>query len=240
MAESKAAEQLYTLTQVSEETGISMPTLQRYKKLYQNRIPSKGMGRSQRYPQSALAVFHELKKENIGRRGRPRKTEAGRKAMRARAETPKKSTRKAGPKKATAATSSGKDSGLLTLTQVGKLTGISYPTLLRYVKTSLKQIPHTGTGRARRFKPEAVDVFNRLRGESRRGRQSGKPAQKKRGAAPKKARVAARRKVGDEAAAPAEILTRIKALEKTNKDLQRMVGRLEKQINKPFRVVLKR
>lgn len=239
MASSQAAEQLYTLTQVSEKTGISMPTLQRYKKLYQNRIPSKGSGRSQRYPESALEVFQELKKENIGRRGRPRKTEAGRKAMRARSGAPKKSTRKAGSKKKATASSSGSE--LLTLTQIGKLTGISYPTLLRYVKTNLKQIPHKGTGRARRFLPEAVDVFNRLRGESRRGRQSGKTAQKH-SAAPRKARGPGRKKAAAATggAPSGEILSRIKDLEKTNKDLQRTIARLEKQLTKPFRVVLQR
>ena len=68
-----AAKKLLTLTEVSKRTKISMPTLQRYKKLYQSRIPSEGQGRKQRYPETALAVFLQLKKENIGRRGRPRK-----------------------------------------------------------------------------------------------------------------------------------------------------------------------
>ena len=72
MAEADA--KLYTLTEVAKLTKISMPTLQRYKKLYQERIPSKGSGRSQRYPEQALAVFRQLKEENMGRRGRPRKT----------------------------------------------------------------------------------------------------------------------------------------------------------------------
>ena len=50
-------EVLYTLTEVAQKTKISMPTLQRYKKLYQDRIPSHGKGRSQRYPEEALEVF---------------------------------------------------------------------------------------------------------------------------------------------------------------------------------------
>ena len=45
-----------------------MPTLQRYKKLYQDRIPSEGQGRKQRYPESALPVFDVIKNENVGRR----------------------------------------------------------------------------------------------------------------------------------------------------------------------------
>src|SRR3954466_4113968 len=68
-----ADEKLYTLSEISQKTNISMPTLQRYKKLYQARIPSVGKGRKQRYPESALPVFDEIKNENVGRRGRPRK-----------------------------------------------------------------------------------------------------------------------------------------------------------------------
>ena len=52
---------LYTLTSVSKTTGISMPTLQKYKKLYEHRIPSAGKGRKQRYPEEALAVFQAIK-----------------------------------------------------------------------------------------------------------------------------------------------------------------------------------
>ena len=71
--ETQAEEKLYTLSEISQKTGISMPTLQRYKKLYQDRLPSSGQGRKQRYPESALPVFDEIKNENVGRRGRPRK-----------------------------------------------------------------------------------------------------------------------------------------------------------------------
>ncbi|HEX5760197.1 MAG TPA: MerR family transcriptional regulator, partial [Thermoanaerobaculia bacterium] len=63
----------YTLSDVAKKTGISMPTLQRYKKLYQSRIPSVGQGRKQRYPDDALPVFEQIRKESAGRRGRPRK-----------------------------------------------------------------------------------------------------------------------------------------------------------------------
>jgi hypothetical protein len=47
---------LLTLSEVSKRTKISMPTLQRYKKEYQRRIPSTGKGRKQRYPVEALEV----------------------------------------------------------------------------------------------------------------------------------------------------------------------------------------
>ena len=254
MAE-QTAEALYTLTQVSDQTGISMPTLQRYKKLYQDRIPSKGKGRSQRYPEEALDVFRELKKENIGRRGRPRKTEAAKSARKSRStSSPKtrRTTKKAAAKAPAKETEAANDkSELLTLTQIGKLTGISYPTLLRYVKTNLEEIPHKGTGRARRFLPEAVDVFKKLRGESRRGRQPSKAkasdSATKKTAAKTKAKAPARRSrkskaadAGATATVPAEVFDRLKALERANKDLIKTIAKLEKAINKPFRVTLKR
>lgn len=223
----EATENLLTLTEVSSRTGISMPTLQRYKKLYQNRIPSTGKGRSQRYPEEALEVFETLKKENIGRRGRPRKNKSGpgNAAAPKRRKTASKASSKTGSAKAT--------EGLLTLTQISKETGISYPTLLRYVKTHLREIPHKGTGRSRRFLPEAVEVFRTLRGQSRRGRRP-KAASAKGGGGPKRASVASTT-VTD--GISGEALTRIKELEKSHKRLEKDLARLRKQLSKPFRMI---
>ena len=160
---------LYTLSEISQKSGISMPTLQRYKKMYQDRIPAEGKGRKQRYPESALPVFDEIRNENLGRRGRPRKdpnaprpvkSTRGRKAGAAKAAAaeaaPRRRGRKPGTKAAAApaaparrgrkpgrppgrpgrppgkATAGGtKRGGLLTLTEISKQTGISYPTLVR-------------------------------------------------------------------------------------------------------------
>jgi restriction endonuclease Mrr len=61
---------LLTLGEVSRFTGIAMPTLQRYKKVYQERIPSEGIGRRRRFPVEALEVFKTLRDENLGRRKR--------------------------------------------------------------------------------------------------------------------------------------------------------------------------
>src|SRR3954463_945760 len=88
-------DKLYTLSDISQKTGISMPTLQRYKKLYQGRIPSVGNGRKQRYPENALPVFDEIKNENIGRRGRPRKDASAAAAPARRRGRPAGSGRKA-------------------------------------------------------------------------------------------------------------------------------------------------
>ena len=278
-----AGEKLFTLSEVSQRSGISMPTLQRYKKTYQDRIPSVGAGRKQRYPEHALPVFAELRRENAGRRGRPRK-DASAAASSSTAKRPRraaKSTRKPGRRpgrpRATArrgaaaraagagrragaaarrgpgrprkvrsaagavaarrgrrpaagrrpvgrppgsgragraargravgrrpvgrppgsgrsgrrvgrpagrrAAGSRKTEGLLTLTQISKTTKISYPTLVRYVRLYSNRLPHEGKGRARRFYPEAVDVFRSLRQQSGRGgRRPGRPAGRPAGA----------------------------------------------------------
>ncbi len=239
-----AAANLLTLTEVSKRTKISMPTLQRYKKLYQARIPSEGKGRKQRYPKEALPVFLQLKKENIGRRGRPRKNAAPAATGAAPAKKRvKKAAEKAPAKKAAAKKPAAKaDQGLLTLTQVSKMTGVSYPTLLRYVKTNLKKIPHRGTGRARRYKPEAVAVFKEMRAKSRRGRKpkaagAGRPARARAAAKPAATR---RRGRPPKVIDPADLLARIKELEKAQRALERICARQQKLIEKPFRVVLAR
>lgn len=141
-------EALLTLTEVSKRTGISMPTLQKYKRNQQARIPSVGKGRKQRYPESALAVFEAIKQENLGKRGRP----AGSGASKRRA------ARAAGD-------------GLLSLAEIARRTKISYPTLLRYQKLYGDRIPSEGRGRQRRYPEAAVGVFQEIRSGSRRGRR---------------------------------------------------------------------
>lgn len=260
MAKSQAAEKLYTLTEVSKKTNISMPTLQRYKKSYQDRIPSQGQGRSQRYPEAALDVFRQLKKENVSRRGRPRKNVAAAAAKpaakpaarRGRKPAAKKARKPAAkPAAKRAAKPAAKKGGgkLLTLTQISETTGISYPTLLRYVKMHLKNIPHEGTGRGRRFKPEAVAVFKDLRSKSKRGRKpkavtaaaaaksAAKPA--RRGRPPKKAaaKPAARRGRPPKVVDPKELAARLKEVEKINRQLVRQVERIQKKLAKTPTVV---
>lgn len=210
------ADGLLTLSEVSKRTGISMPTLQRYKKEYQNRIPSEGKGRKQRYPESALPVFEEIKKENIARRGRPRKG-GGRKAKVGR---PTGSRRGGRGRQAAAAGGSGK--GLLTLTEISKRTGISYPTLTRYVKLHSSEIPHEGKGRSRRYHPDAVEVFNRLRSQSGRGRRA-TPGRRSTGGRP-----AAGAGGGD-----GRLAQRVQALE-------RAVNELTKLVSRPIKVTLSR
>lgn len=195
-AASSASQGPLTLTEVSKRTGISMPTLQRYKKLYQRRLETVGKGRTQRYTVASLDTFQQIKKENLKKRGRPRKSVASKVA--------KRSTQaKAAPE------------GLISLSEIGRRTGISYPTLLRYVRLHSRRIPSHGTGRKRRFPVEAVPVFSQLRKESRRGRRKGSPA--------KKAPVAA---VGMEA--------RMLRLEKSQAGLEKQIAKLVKALRQPL------
>jgi predicted DNA-binding transcriptional regulator AlpA len=203
-------DKLLTLTEVSKQTGISMPTLQRYKKNYQDRIPSKGRGRRQRYPKEALDVFRQIKKENIKRRGRPPKKKG---AVAGRAKKAKPTGKK----------------GLLTLTKVAEETGISYPTLVRYVKLHEDRIPHEGKGRSRRYYPEAVGVFKQIRAESPRGRRP----KKKTGAA----KPAPRRAT---ASADAGLARRVESLERAQGNLEKQIKELIKQLRKPLKVTINR
>lgn len=141
---------LLTLTEVSKRTGISMPTLQKYKRNHQSRIPSRGRGRKQRYPEAALAVFEEIKRENLKKRGRPAKS-GGRSGRRSKA--------------------TGGAGELISLAEIARRTKISYPTLLRYQKLYSDRIPSQGKGRKRRYPEEAVAVFREIRSQSRRGRR---------------------------------------------------------------------
>jgi hypothetical protein len=329
----QAEEKRYTLSEVSQRTGISMPTLQRYKKLYQNRIPSAGTGRKQRYPEHALPVFEELRRENAGRRGRPRKNAsaapsarsapsagsagsnrrgaAGRRAApRRKPGRPRKSGLLGGPAKrgpgrpakrgpgrpakrgpgrppkrgpgrpaATparglrgrrpgagrtgrrtltgrgaraaagrpalgngrrrprvgrppgrprgSAQAKGRSQGLLTLTSISQTTGISYPTLVRYVRLYSRRLPHEGKGRARRFHPAAVDVFRELRAQSGRGgRRRGTGARRGRPPGVRTGAGAAARR-GD-----AQLGRRVQAIEKTQRSIEKKFNALIKSLQK--------
>ena len=287
------SERYYTLSEISQRSGISMPTLQRYKKLYQNRIPSQGKGRKQRYPESALPVFDQLRNENAGRRGRPRKDAAapaassgrgrtargtaaakssgrgaaGRKAGSKRAAAaapapaaPAKRGRPPGSKNATTGRKPGRPAGsknatgrkpgrpagrrggsgngnLMTLTQVSEQTGISYPTLVRYVRLHSDRLPSEGTGRARRFYPQAVDVFNSLRQESGRGgRKKASPAAKaSRGRAAKGGRRAAAPAASTGAGTDPSVAQRLKAIERSQQDLDKKLRTFAQSLQKLLR-----
>jgi predicted DNA-binding transcriptional regulator AlpA len=354
-----AEDKLFTLSEISQRTGISMPTLQRYKKTYQDRIPSAGTGRKQRYPEHALPVFEELRRENASKRGRPRKNASavpatrrkpaakrpagrprggrrrpragaapgdsvrgaaakrrpgrprgaaakrrpgrprgaaakrrpGRPRGAARAAAPRSARRgpraaagaarpgrprkaagarglrrgvgrppgrglrrapgrpaapgrpgrRPGPRpgngrrrplsgrrRAAAGGRRGKTQGLLTLTEISKTTGISYPTLVRYVRLYSDRLPHAGKGRARRFYPEAVGEFRSLRQESGRGgRRPGRGAARRAGAR----RAGAARRGRPPKAAAGTVTGRLeKVLARRIRDLEKFQRAVEKRL----------
>jgi DNA-binding transcriptional MerR regulator len=203
---------LLTLTEVSKRTGISMPTLQRYKREYQKRLQTVGKGRTQRYKEASLDTFKAIKEENLKKRGRPRKVVAKKAVPAARA----KARPAAAAKKArSAAAPKAAPKGLISLSEIGRRTGISYPTLLRYVRLHADRIPSHGSGRKRRFPPAAVPIFSQLRKESRRGRRKGTSA--------KKASAA----VGGQEA-------RLRRLEKSHAELERQLKKLVKILRQPM------
>ena len=55
---------LLTLSSISQQTKISYPTLQRYVRLFGDRIPHEGEGRKRRYHPDSVAVFRELRAES--------------------------------------------------------------------------------------------------------------------------------------------------------------------------------
>lgn len=173
---------LLTLTTIGEQTGISYPTLQRYVKLFGDRIPHEGAGRKRRYHPDSVAVFRQLRAES--KPGRKPKAKAAAKVAKAPAGKKRKARAKAAPRSAPG-------SKLLTLTAIGQQTGISGPTLQRYMKLHGDRIPHEGEGRKRRYHPEAVAVFREIRSQSKRGR---KPKAKVGPAAPRKAAAPARKR----------------------------------------------
>jgi DNA-binding transcriptional MerR regulator len=202
----RQAKQLYSLSEISRRTGISMVSLRRYRTMYPDRVPSVGEGRRQRFPAAAVPVFEQLKVEGIARRGRGSSGAGGSKrgaARRARA------TRGA----------AGRSDSMLTLVEIGKRTGISYPTLLRYVRLYLDRLPHSGSGRQRRFSPAAVEEFKKLRSESRRGRRPA--AQSPASVAPGLSRQLAK-------------------LERGQRSLERQLRDLRKSLARPVRFRLER
>jgi len=244
-----SAEQL-TLSEVGRRTNISMPTLQKYKKLYADRIPSSGEGRTQRYPAAALPIFRELYEENMARRGRPRKGASARKpaakpavkraakpsAKRAATSTAKPTAKPAAKPAAKPKAPRRKGGGpvasdaeLLSLKEVSRRTGIAYATLQKYVKLHGEEILSVGEGRLRRYRSEALDVFRRIRASARVGRP------------PKPASKASSRRPAAPASAPVTAPSGgMRALISAVDRLEKRLARLEREVAKPLRIEVKR
>lgn len=190
------ASRTYSLVEVAQKTGIPMPILLRYKREHPDRVPSFGVGSQQRFPEEAFEVFRTIQREESEEQEPPRRTGFGLLSLprlRKQAARPAKSEEaEAGakaeggeadeePKRTRRRKKVGKGAGEaagdgLTLSDVSEQLGIPYPTVARYASQFEDRIPHTGSGRNRRFPPEAVEVFRQIRKESKPGRP---PKQKK-------------------------------------------------------------
>jgi len=211
---------LFTLSEVARSIDVSMPTAQKYKRVYQRRIPSVGKGRTQRYPEKALKVFEQIKVENLSRRGRPSKSAAIKSLTGSTRRTLKKYSSNSKSRAGRSPSLDSKSSDLLTLTEISRRTGISYPTCIKYAKENLGVIPHVGSGRQRRYQPEAIAIFRDLRSQSRRGR----------------------RRVSEKGPSRTEkaILERVRKLELAQRQLVKRLDKLLSNLNKPMRVTVSR
>lgn len=223
------AKTLYTLSAVAEETGISMNTLLRYKKQYQRRIPSVGKGRTQRYQKEAFAVFAQIKKENLAKRGKKAgtRTKSAKKSVPAMRVVKKRS----GAKKS--ASVAGDSDELLTLKEIAGLTQISYGTVARYAKLHAARIPSKGRGRKRRYPKEAVSVFNEIRGESKPGR---KPAAKKRAVKKRSAPKRVARREAD--VSNAALSKKMAQVERALVGISKQLRQLQREAKKPIKVTI--
>ncbi|MGH9380279.1 MAG: hypothetical protein ACRD2Z_06670 [Thermoanaerobaculia bacterium] len=187
--------------------GVSMPTMQRYKKEYRARIPSEGKGRGQRYPREAADVVRQIKQENLKRRG---------------------GARRGATKSASAAGQT-----FLPLTEIARRAGVSYPTARKYAAQHASAVPSQGRGRSRRYAAAAVDVFKKIRSESRRGR---KPAVARGG----RKKATARRATGARTASVRDqaLTRRIQQLEKAQKDISRQLQDIINVLRKPIQVTI--
>lgn len=211
-------ESLLTLHEVAKRTGISLATALRYKQEFAGRIPAVGEGRKQRYPLAALAMITELQKEKHARMG----------ARRRKAAKPAAVAAKAPPAATAVPAEGGRRAGLISLRQIGFMTNISYPTLLRYLARHGERIPQVGKGRRRRFPPEAVEVFKQLRGV--RGR-----VERIAEAGPRPPAPASRRTGGE-----APLVRRLQSLEESHREISRQLKRLQEMLDRPWKVTLSR
>jgi hypothetical protein len=95
------------------------------------------------------------------------------------------------------------------------------------VRLHSNRLPSEGTGRSRRFKPEAVDVFRQLRSESGRGGR--KPA------AAKATRGRGRGRAAASGGGDAGTSSRLKALERAQQDLEKRFRGFVTSLQKLFR-----
>lgn len=256
----------FSLVEVAQKTGIPMPILLRYKREHPHRVPSFGVGSQQRFPEEAFEVFRTIQREESEEQEPPRRTGFGLLSLprlRKQAARPADEDAEAGaeaegetepePKRSRKRKKAGKGARKepagdgLTLSDVSEQLGIPYPTVARYASQFEDRIPHTGSGRNRRFPAEAVEVFRQIRKESKPGR----PPKKKKEREPGPARVARKaaedRPARTERTAPApatggaseaQLARRIESLERSQQLLEDQLRDLLDRLSRPAVVTI--
>ena len=248
----EAEERTFSLMEVAQETGIAMPILLRYKREHPDRIPSTGSGAQQRFPEAAFAVFEEIHAQESESHDRPRGGGFGLLSL-PRIRRAKQEPQDAGegePVDADEAPASEKTPGraqgsptsaappgeaTLTLKDISEQLGIPYPTIARYATKHEDRIPHEGTGRGRRFPPEAVKVFRRIRKESKPGRPK-KSESKRRGKARPARAAAGAGRAGDDGG----LAARLEQLESRQQRIEDMVRELLAEVRRPLVATVRR
>jgi DNA-binding transcriptional MerR regulator len=148
-----------------------------------------------------------------------------------------------GRRKQAPGSSSGLGAGgeLLTLSDVGERLGIPYPTVARYASQFEDLIPHRGKGRSRRFPPEAVAVFERIRRESKPGRPpkgGGKGPRAHAAASPPRPEARPRFQAAPRPTAPGDVdgslARRIHSLERSQQILEEQIRELLERLSRPI------
>lgn len=215
----RQAPELLTLTDLARRAGISPATAHRYQKEHGDLLPSRGEGRTRRYLPSAVEVLRGLftkkrRERGVGAQPRgPRKAAAGRRPgsapRSARQATPGQGARQG----RSAFVAQDRPDDRDRLPDAAALRGAA--------RTG--DPAGAGTGRKRRFPPEAVPVFVALRQHRGRLPRGGEE-------------VAARgRKGGDP-----QLVRRLQALEEAHAELTRKLRRLQRMLDRPWRVTLSR
>lgn len=173
------------------------------------------------------------------------------------AETERPDRAKARQPRSKPAPSATGDGAMLSLVEISERLDIPYPTLARYASQYGDRIPHQGKGRGRRFPPEAIEVFQQIRKESRPGRppkvkkqQVARPQAEATPAPAREARPAARAAQAPAATttpAPAgrpaageegQLAQRIASLEESQRVLEEQIRALIAALSRPTTVTI--
>lgn len=240
----KTQTQNYSLVEVAQKTGITMPILLRYKREHPVRVPSIGSGSQQRFPEEAIDILRQIHQEETQRQEEPRRGGFGllslprlRKQVRRDDEEPEAEA-EAGeteePARQAARSTTSPPAEGMTLVEVSEKLGIPYPTVARYASQHGDRIPHHGRGRSRRFPDEALEVFEKIRRESKPGRppkKKGKKAAAK--TAPTAPAASAAGGQSPDALGLEQLARRIESLERSQKVLEEQIRSLLDDLSRP-------